>query len=794
MKSLIKALRMSVKNKHERYKRSFVETYKGLKQRAIGWTANARSGVLLSLARAWQFAYRMRNWISMLRIRHGGKLRLFIVIVLLAGSALITPILQERVQFYFAVPDRLEGFKTLLLTLGGALIGATAIAFSLIMFAMQVNVERMPHGLFRKFSSDAQLLGAFATTFFLAFSITCLSLIPDESWVAVAAVTSVWSSALIIGFFLLAYKRALNLISPTKQLALIVADAKRHFEKWDRAANRTVPLIRANSKASAAEAGVRSRYDIDRVTYFQLHPSWTSAAEQAIAYCITFSRRYVEQGDYEVSRAALHAIVAINALYVKTKGKTFFSNNYLMDNPLASDTFLTSTLEHLRQNVQVGIQKKDEQQIEQNFLAMAQLTQVYLGIEYGDERAIHSHGHLAAGYLSSAVKSVASHDMADVLIEGVMLLGKVAHLILQQKEPEYITSISNNIAFIGCLGAVNQHYRPVTQVAVSQLATLTFELIRGDIRNVAFAMGEVKGDVKMIAEMYLKTPDTPLSSIHSASLAAYYSGTSENTLTAWLTGLAKAVSDASADDPNARRVVHHMAQWADELYQTEKDLFLLAIEKKSHFTFDLMHWIVHITKLLLAVSNAGACDDRNREELRRGAIWLISTLSWVPASEEAVRFVENFRMTENLFEAAIDAKRRGCDDVALKIRELFVGWTFKAGKYQRGWAVLEQAACGLVCLNIILELQDSVILEAVREWVAGDDAPGLDLRFRAAEAVREEADKYHEGELEFRAIQSAMASIEQVRLRNLLHQIADALVPEVTRKEDSREEVHGPEE
>ena len=138
--------------------------------------------------------------------------------------------------------------------------------------------------------------------------------------------------------------------------------------------------------------------------------------------------------------------------------------------------------------------------------------------------------------------------------------------------------------------------------------------------------------------MFLKTPDTPLSGIHSISLAPYYSGTSNDTLMAWLTDLTNALSNARSDDETAQRMVDHIKQWADNLYATEKELFLLAIEKRSHFTFDIVYWILHITKLLLAISNTDVCNDHERNKLRRSALWLISVLSWVPDEREAVTF------------------------------------------------------------------------------------------------------------------------------------------------------------
>jgi hypothetical protein len=71
--------------------------------------------------------------------------------------------------------------------------------------------------LFRKFSSDPKLLGAFASTFLLAIAIATMSLIPDTSWLAVATLTACWGTVLILGLFLCAYRRALRLISPTQR-------------------------------------------------------------------------------------------------------------------------------------------------------------------------------------------------------------------------------------------------------------------------------------------------------------------------------------------------------------------------------------------------------------------------------------------------------------------------------------------------------------------------------------------------------------------------------------------------
>lgn len=754
-----------------------ISHWKKIRQIPLAITSRAKESLSLWNAKGWQYLYLGRNWLFNLKSKYAGRLGLTFLAVLMIASAISVPALQNYLEPYFSQSGRLDSIRALFLSLGGAMIGATAIAFSLIMFAMQVNVERMPHGLFRKFSSDVKLLGAFTSTFSLALIITAFSLIPDKSWVSVATLATVWCSFLIILLFVLAYRRALALISPTMQLGLVVADTKRDFKKWDRAIKRTTPLLRENANGGAEDDELRSKYDMDRVTYFQLHPNWTSSADQAISYCIAFSRRYAEQGDHEVSRVALNGIVAINALYIKTKGKTFFSNSYFFDNPLASDNFLTNTLEHLRQNIQVGISRKDEQFIEQNLHSLLQLTQLYLSIEYGDVHAARSHAHLVSGYLTSAVESVIPHDMADVLIEGVSLLGNAGRLIVHNDKPEYIATISEKIALIACTGTVNKNYQPVTQVAVKQLARLTFELLRSESWGVRYAIKEVRADVKLIAEIYLKIPDSPLTRVHSTSLAPYYSGTSNDTFMAWFTELANALSNAEPGDEAAQRVVGHIEEWGDGLYQTEKELLLLAIEKRSQLTFDLIHWIVHITKLLLAVSCSDVCNDHHRDKLRKSASWLISVLSWIPDDEETIKYIETFHIADNIFESAVDAHKRGCDIEALEIRSLLLSWTRKVGKYQTGWASLETACCGLACLNLILELPDEKLFTDIDTYISKDDAPNFDIRSRTASDLHEEADKFRSG-YGHNNIDMAMVHADQSRLSILLHRIADHLCPE----------------
>src|SRR6185437_7908250 len=106
-------------------------------------------------------------------------------------SALVTPLVQNSVETYFDA-ERFATLRNVLAIIGGALIGATAIGFSIVMIAVQLNFARMPPGLFHKLSSDLRLLGAFALTFVLALGVALLALMPGPTWAAASLVAALW--------------------------------------------------------------------------------------------------------------------------------------------------------------------------------------------------------------------------------------------------------------------------------------------------------------------------------------------------------------------------------------------------------------------------------------------------------------------------------------------------------------------------------------------------------------------------------------------------------------------------
>ncbi len=255
-------------------------------------------------------------------------------------------------------------------------------------------------------------------------------------------------------------------------------------------------------------------------------------------------------------------------------------------------------------------------------------------------------------------------------MEGERLLGQSAQLFLANGASQDIAIIADKIALVGCVGIAKENHRPVTLAAMEQLAALTFALLTTKNDQIGFALGELKKNVNLIVKLFMPIPADFFST--GTYLGPYYSLTSEQNFPVRLTHLANEIAKADAANKNARAILDNVSEWSEELFTTERELFLAAIENKSQFIFEIINWIGHITKILIVMAKSPACDDHTREELINHARALIYVLSWVPDTKEAVDAAERGRMTDVVFEAALDAYSRDCQEVYEAARYTFV--------------------------------------------------------------------------------------------------------------------------
>ena len=470
----------------------------------------------------------------------------------------------------------------------------------------------------------------------------------------------------------------------------------------------------------------------------------------------------------------MRTVVSINFAYIEAKGKTFYASHPFVEIPLSNDIFISDTLESMRQNVQIGITRRDEQQIEQTLQTIASLVQLYLGIDYSSPWATKSHAYLAAHHLVSAVEAVVPHGMADVLLEGQRLMGRSAQHFIAYGSDADIEFLSEKIAVVACTGCGKEDYRPVMVEGMTQLAKVTFDLLCSERRVKHFSFERLRRHVTSVSTLFLNVVDTSAKSIHSSCLGPYYSLLSGIHLKKLVNG----VYEKQKDDTHAQTVIRNIEQWSDGLFHTTKEVLLAAIKAKSGFASDMIYWITNVTEILLAASDAPACDRQSQKKLRKHARSMIATLDWIPDDEESVSFVESWELTEALFGAAMDARKWGCHEISKEIGQCLLSWTFKGGKYETGWGVLERGLCACAVYALIEEGGGvDVLKNNIRAYIQGGGAPDAEVLESTARNIREQADRLAECEFESSRIDLAMSESDHRIFALLLDEIADMLSP-----------------
>jgi hypothetical protein len=229
----------------------------------------------------------------------------------------------------------------------------------------------------------------------------------------------------------------------------------------------------------------------------------------------------------------------------------------------------------------------------------------------------------------------------------------------------------------------------------------------------------------------------------------------------------------------AGEIIGNIETWADQMYLPQKELLLLAIRKRSSFTFDVIAWAVGVSELLNALSNAPACPLRLKEDLRKHAVWLISTLSWIPDDKDSVTFAENYSITENVFEAASDGYQRDCLEFYGCCKELLIAWAKKGGRQETGWGILETSIKALVALAIGEGTPEvaAALKTQFRKMLASKGAPSAEVRARTAANLTRNANQLQHRH-SFHSIDRTLARQDDATVRTLLLEMAEILADE----------------
>jgi hypothetical protein len=256
--------------------------------------------------------------------------------------------------------------------------------------------------------------------------------------------------------------------------------------------------------------------------------------------------------------------------------------------------------------------------------------------------------------------------------------------------------------------------------------------------------------------------------------------TSISSLPAQLTTLVNACMSENADVDSVRKLLRNFEALCEEFRRPLKDLMILAVEKESALFSDVIHATAHLAKLLLGASHAPACDDAFATELARKATSLIAVMTWIPRDNaEKVLWCENWEVTTLLFETAWDAREREREEPAVMARNALIGWTIEAGAVGWSWNILERGLQALSALALLQQEEVEVgwLKAQLVERLRQENAPSEEIRDGTARSLRREATSLRVGEFELDSIKRGLGSVDRVRARQLLTDLANILSP-----------------
>lgn len=608
-----------------------------------------------------------------------------------------------RVELFniLSTDNSFKALSSLTLSLGSALVGVTAIAFMLIVFSLQVNIERLPYGLFYTLNSDKKLMSLLETTFFLAILIACLSLIQNSDYAVVIFLILLESTFIIFFLLYFTYQRALKLINPHEQLNMIVEKTSKSLKWWDKRFKRAEPIIK--------NSNVDDNFNWKKYNFFILNPNYFYEIKNALNFIDSITQRHLGTGDYIVSEMALNTFSSINSLYIKAKGKTFFSYTPFSDTRLWDDEIINQTLEYLRLNFSINLKKNDERALNQLLSCYVKLAQVYTSIEYKSERDAKTHANLASQYLIDDTEKLVQLKNPDLLMNGIRNLESLTNWYIEYGLLIDTVKMIESIGKLGMFATLTQDQQPVVQTAMNAFGSITQRLVVSK-NDISFVLEELNNQIMLLVSIILKQPNLYN---HPSLLGTYYSF-HDISLLRFLTDLTNILLEKETLDKDARKLLNNVAIFADKSYTLNKNLFLLALENQSSLFHNILVWIDQFAYLLMMLSTI----KDSKKEFKNDANWYLSIISWIPEESVAIRYAAIYSLTETLFEAGEKYIEHELVSEVPIIIELLINWSFKVNKYddEHGYkAVLGLLGASYLALTCECEYTSEKILKLIED-------------------------------------------------------------------------------
>ncbi|MFY4808038.1 hypothetical protein ACOTVK_05690 [Aliarcobacter butzleri] len=582
--------------------------------------------------------------------------------------------------------------SNLFLNTGTALIGASAIVFTLIIFTLQVNIERMPYGLFNTLSSDKKILISFILTILLSLSIAVFSVLIDQWNKELFSFLYLLFISSIVNLFLLAYKRALHLINPIKQLDLLKDISIKDMHYYLKIYKKIATSIVLNQ----IEKDTYSKHDLRKYYFFENNSQWLDIPKNTLKYTISLIILNTKNNDYEVIEKALNTLIETQNEYIKVKENTFFTNNILSEDKKSHDPFINDLLEELR----IAKAEKNELLIEKTLLSMSRLSVLYSSINYNTDDYYHSkyHMELASSYLNTSIRDILELNMTDVFMECCIFLENTIYSYIKINKTMYASTSLETMSILASLGTINKKHQPIINSAFSCFSRILYSTIYSEEHINEDFFKELEKNIFKITFLYISLKEKDLFSLNSY-LDPYYSVTNSNSFSNKLSILIETIINIHDKDSNCERIISNIEIWSDSIKLNIRELLKLSIEK-SIFLIDLMQWIQHITVSLIWLSSSPNCSTSIKNKLINNAFTIIHSITFIPNNRENFNKLQNIAFTDIVFNTIINAYKFECYELANSLIQYLIKFSFDAIQLNNNYNFIQDIVYILIiCIN-----------------------------------------------------------------------------------------------
>ena len=634
-------------------------------------------------------------------IRREGKVGIIAIVSAIVGTVACLGEIERIMEWVYGNGVGKERIRDTILGLGTTLVGAQAITTSLILFTMQVNVERIPHGLFGELSKDRRLLGVSIGGFGIGMLVIIGSMGGEEQGTAMGVVLGIWGTGGYIAGFVYAYKRALKLINPITQLAIMEEKIEQGLKKWRRRADKEEEKIeRLAVKEGKDGKEIEEEKNQGRTIFFMKNRGWENVAIRGIGYAVAIAYRSTERGDEEIGGRAVASILNINRTYIEVKGATWYGNNILIENPLMPDRVVTISLEQLRQEVARQGRKHNEGGATRAIWALGELAKAYAQVAYADQYAQRSHAQLAAGYLGNAVEEAVGRGMLDVVMHGQRTMGAVGKFCMMNGIPEIGRVMGEKIGKISRVSSGVQGWWPAAMEGVKELGGITAAGTgpnrRTDIGTQNHTMERLVKEIELTGRTVLQLEDNAFQDMHGTVLGGCFDLTTTNELVAGLIWRVEWLRGQQQKNEETEMVIERLRVWGNSISEAVRVLAGIGVSKGSHITVRIFQWVEWANKVLLAAAEAEVCSKRDEGMIRETALRIVKGIEGLGKNKECATFAAVSNLTETLFSIATESDERGATDNAKVVRKMLAEWGWEAGLYDTGQGTMSRAICGAV--------------------------------------------------------------------------------------------------